>query len=108
MLGTGHYFSNPVSAEILKEFNIKAFDELLEKDNLLHIGNAISMALQAQYLKEHYNLDVVFKINMANPMFVVYKQIKITPGMTDKLMSVPVSVPVGVKKLKYNIFVIRE
>ncbi len=104
MLTTGYHFNNPVSTEILKEFNVKTFGELIEKDNLYHIGNLKYMALYAQYLKEHYNLDVAFRIYMVNPMFMVYKHVKISSEITERL----ISVPVNVAGLKYTLFVIQE
>ncbi len=101
MLSTGYQFNSPITAEVLKEFNVKTFGELIEKDNLFHIGNLTHMALFAQYLKEHYNMDVAFKLYMDNIFFKVYKHIKIDTEKNNTLTHVPVNI----EGVKYNIFI---
>ncbi|MBI4653695.1 MAG: hypothetical protein HY752_01645 [Nitrospirae bacterium] len=100
MLPINHRFNDPVSSETLKDFNVKTFGELIEKDNLYHIGNLTYMALYSQYLKEHYNLDAAFKVYIENPIFMVYKTSKITPEISNKLM--PISVKI--MNISYKVF----
>jgi len=107
MLTTCHRFNDPIGMEILKDFDVKTFGDLIGKNNLYHIGNLEYMALYSQYLKEHYNLDVAFKINMVNPIFMVYQHVRINSGTSERLISIPVSIK-GFKYTKYNIFVIQE
>jgi hypothetical protein len=99
MLTTNHRFNDPIGKEILKEFNVNNFSELIEKDNLFHIGNFMHMALFSQYLKEHYNIDVTFKLYMDNLFFKVYKHIKINPKINSELTHIPVNI----KGIKYNV-----
>ena len=96
MLSTSHHFNSPVSEEILREFNVRTFGDLVEKDNLYHICNQMYMALYSRYLKEHYGIDVAFKICTENPLFAVYRNVTITPEMEDKLVTVPVQVKDGI------------
>lgn len=105
MLPTSQHFNSPVSEEVLKKFDARTFGDLVEKDNLYHIGNQMYMALYSRYLKEHYGLDVAFKICTENPLFKVYKNVTITPEMKDKLLTVPVNVNDGII---YSVMIMQE
>lgn len=94
----------PKGMKIAEEFNVKTFEELIGKENLFHIGNMTYMALYARYLKEHYNMDVAFKIHLMNQLFMVYKQIEINPDIIEKVT--PVIVNIG--NFKYTIFIVKE
>ncbi len=90
--------------KVSKALNIKNFGELIEKDNLFHIGNLTYMALYARYLKEHYNLDVAFKIIEVNPLFMIYKHVEVNPDISRRIKTIPVNVA-GVK---YKVLAIQE
>lgn len=102
MLPANHRFNDPISTETLKDFGAKTFSELMEKDNLYHIGNHMYMALYSRYLNEHYNRAVAFEIYMENPMFMVYRTVNITPDINNKLKPVLVKI----KNQTYKLFVV--
>ncbi|HDK82551.1 MAG TPA: hypothetical protein ENH31_08300 [Nitrospirae bacterium] len=97
-------FNDPRVMKVSKALNIKNFGELTGKDNLFHIGNLTYMALYARYLKEHYNLDVAFKIIEVNPLFMIYKHIEVNPDISRRIKTIPVNVA-GVK---YKVLAIQE
>lgn len=104
MLSTYSDFNDREGRIISKEFNVTNFRELVEGKRISHIGNITDMAIFSRYLKEHYNMDVAFRIRSRNPFYLVFEHVEIIPEMNNKI----ISVPVNMDGIIYKISILQE
>ncbi len=67
IIGLGTSQQTPDTKKVMQRFGINnIYIDLIRKDNIFLVANSQLVALYCQYMKEHYNLDVVGDFIIAN------------------------------------------